>query len=627
METIAGVRFLSGQACKHSYCCVQVETAGERFALRNARVRDMSGICRYIDTRAENGMTALHMAALSGTLACVQMLLEAGASMMVRTVYQAKGAFASLGVGSTPLHAAAFRGDLGIVQAMLQAHADALGRWNSGAAAAAGQREWENDGRVDLRSVTSTSRQLPYHLARQHQHRHLLRILNPTVAIDAALEDCRENESGFGPQKLSTLASYALRQGLLNFLHGIQASRADAAVEAALADQAQALERAGQLVPGLPGGNSNRIGGPVNTANQPQAAAAAGKVPSSINVTASSAQAAASAAASPVPPQPCIMPAARGRNPVPASPPSPGPIAASAHRFLPRRRSSASILVSGGSASSSMNASRDASPLLPQLNVFAQHSGVAARKRHAHFAATVPARFAGFAHGQHQGGRPLSAGQPWSATGSYSRQRRSSPGHLEDRPQSAPVDPAASPNAGGGGALHAATAPLPRRLRTGSAGLTLERPLSGIAEGRHHSVTGRGGWRLFGRQDAANDDASSTASSSDFSFGAAAAAQQQHRPPCSRGILHTFSNLARRIVSAEAGAGGKASIAGFEERPVEPSECGICLDALEEVAINGCCHKLCVECALSLCEIHKKPPLCPFCRLKIQGFHVAGTAK
>lgn len=40
--------------------------------------------------------------------------------VQVRTVYQAKGAFATLGAGSTPLHAAAFRGDLGIVQAMLQ---------------------------------------------------------------------------------------------------------------------------------------------------------------------------------------------------------------------------------------------------------------------------------------------------------------------------------------------------------------------------------------------------------------------------------------------------------------------------------------------------------------------------
>jgi ankyrin repeat protein len=48
--------------------------------------RDLLQSCdRYIDTRAEGGMTALHLAALSGTLACVQLLLEAGASMMVTT--------------------------------------------------------------------------------------------------------------------------------------------------------------------------------------------------------------------------------------------------------------------------------------------------------------------------------------------------------------------------------------------------------------------------------------------------------------------------------------------------------------------------------------------------------------
>ena len=45
-----------------------------------------------------------------------------------------------------------------------------------------------------------------------HVDRHIQRALNPTVAVDSALEDCRENESGFGPQKLSTLAAHALRQ-------------------------------------------------------------------------------------------------------------------------------------------------------------------------------------------------------------------------------------------------------------------------------------------------------------------------------------------------------------------------------------------------------------------------------
>lgn len=63
-----------------------------------------------------------------------------------------------------------------------------------------------------------------------------------------------------------------------------------------------------------------------------------------------------------------------------------------------------------------------------------------------------------------------------------------------------------------------------------------------------------------------------------------------------------------------------ASIAGFEDDC--RGDCGICLDEPEQVAINGCNHRLCVDCSISLCEVHKKPPLCPFCRSMISGFHV-----
>ena len=55
--------------------------------------------------------------------------------------------------------------------------------------------------------------------------RHILRILNPTVPVDVALEDCRESESGYGPQRLSTLAAYSLRMGLLAWLHDAQVWR------------------------------------------------------------------------------------------------------------------------------------------------------------------------------------------------------------------------------------------------------------------------------------------------------------------------------------------------------------------------------------------------------------------
>ncbi len=54
--------------------------------------------------------------------------------------------------------------------------------------------------------------------------------------------------------------------------------------------------------------------------------------------------------------------------------------------------------------------------------------------------------------------------------------------------------------------------------------------------------------------------------------------------------IHVF-----RIVHAEPEAvllNRELSVEGFSGH-AEPVECGICLDALEEVGINGCTHKLC----------------------------------
>jgi ankyrin repeat protein len=55
-----------------------------------------------------------------GDLACVQVLLAAGASMMVRTVDLDMASNISCPAGSTPLHLAAQRGHISILQAMLQ---------------------------------------------------------------------------------------------------------------------------------------------------------------------------------------------------------------------------------------------------------------------------------------------------------------------------------------------------------------------------------------------------------------------------------------------------------------------------------------------------------------------------
>lgn len=75
---------------------------------------------RYIDSRAENGVTALHLAAIHGELRCVMALLAAGASMMVRTVDLDMHSSLSIPSGSTPLHLAAQKGQVAIIQAMLQ---------------------------------------------------------------------------------------------------------------------------------------------------------------------------------------------------------------------------------------------------------------------------------------------------------------------------------------------------------------------------------------------------------------------------------------------------------------------------------------------------------------------------
>ena len=76
--------------------------------------------CRYVDSRAENGLTAQHMAAALADLACVKILLGAGASMMVRTVDLDMQSSMQFPAGSTPLHLAAQRGQIAILQAMLQ---------------------------------------------------------------------------------------------------------------------------------------------------------------------------------------------------------------------------------------------------------------------------------------------------------------------------------------------------------------------------------------------------------------------------------------------------------------------------------------------------------------------------
>jgi hypothetical protein len=84
---------------------------------------------RYIDSRAENGLTALHIAAAAGSLGCARSLLAAGASLMVRTVDLDMPSLLACPPGSTPLHLAAARGHIALLQAMLQARCSGAWLW------------------------------------------------------------------------------------------------------------------------------------------------------------------------------------------------------------------------------------------------------------------------------------------------------------------------------------------------------------------------------------------------------------------------------------------------------------------------------------------------------------------
>lgn len=61
----------------------QVQTEEGLQSLRHLRVHDVSGQCRFIDARAENGMTALHLAAAFAGLDTLQVKSASGRPQVV----------------------------------------------------------------------------------------------------------------------------------------------------------------------------------------------------------------------------------------------------------------------------------------------------------------------------------------------------------------------------------------------------------------------------------------------------------------------------------------------------------------------------------------------------------------
>ena len=56
------------------------------------------------------------------------------------------------------------------------------------------------------------------------------------------------------------------------------------------------------------------------------------------------------------------------------------------------------------------------------------------------------------------------------------------------------------------------------------------------------------------------------------------------------------SDASQRLVGGDMSRA--ASIAGFEDPLGDDNDCGICLEADLDVAINGCKHRLCIDCSI-----------------------------
>ncbi|KAJ3672464.1 hypothetical protein LUZ60_007185 [Juncus effusus] len=78
-----------------------------------------SELVKYINKPANNGVTALHMAAMNGHFECVHLLLDLYASATSQTLLYASSSMGSIGAGSTALHFAAAGGNVKCCQVLI----------------------------------------------------------------------------------------------------------------------------------------------------------------------------------------------------------------------------------------------------------------------------------------------------------------------------------------------------------------------------------------------------------------------------------------------------------------------------------------------------------------------------
>lgn len=202
-----------------------IEYQGRRLPLRECLVNDPQvKSAKFIDQRSFGGLTALHFAAVAGSLESAQILLRRGAAIMVKTDGDAFIGDEYLNPGSTPLHVAVLVSNVSIAHALLQAHAELMSAAGP-SSGERGRRPWEGHSRTDIRSVRNSHRKMPYHLARERGRRNLMQLVDPRINIDFALDQVRDAQQGLGAKRLSSICALAVQKSLLQWLDNYEKSK------------------------------------------------------------------------------------------------------------------------------------------------------------------------------------------------------------------------------------------------------------------------------------------------------------------------------------------------------------------------------------------------------------------
>lgn len=554
-------------ACVRVLCAEStiVNVDGNPRPLRDVVSTDLQvQTAKYIDQRSVGGLTALHFGAVSGNLETLQVLLQAGASIMVKTDGEAFIGQEYLTPGSTPLHIAVLVGSMPLAHALLQAHANLM-TIAGGGRDERRRRPWEGHSRSDIRSVRNQGRKLPYHLARDRGWTQMMHLVDPRVAVDAALDAARDTDHGIGPKNLATICSIVLQQSLLKWL-----DQRETEMEVEREEEQQAAARDAAAVAGVTFGRPPQ---------PPDAVAAIKKTPSKAKMSPSKVE---------------TIPAARE---IPISPfaPMAAQIDLMAENSLER-----DALNQSPPPTRSLYTTASA-PVTPRELSFTDSSTRPAAPAAPMSVPAVPTVQLESMGSLHAYVGMLSVRRP--APSGTRHKRRASLGWGDLASSNGTTNTSSSieqqakkgmPRASSTGALTRGLG-LPPQVSETSFTLSITSGTDqGAAAGPMRRV-------LSTLRDRLRSSEAEPVATPDDGSDAACPGSGESCDDCKSVVCGSCS---------DDGSGNSA----------KELECGVCLDHVVEVAFSGCEHALCLECARNLTKQEKKPPSCPFCRRMVVGF-------